>query len=409
MEETKRFYNEELPDEEEAEFTDPDTSDCEFVQEDEGERESDACSDLDKQEGVEVTAETCDDVRGASGDGVDGEEGESEVEREEGEGEEEEEEMEGYSAGEESDGSSDNEDNIQLATFSRAAKKKKKKQLLDSDDEEETAAGTDGGSRSVSPLTSRGGCKSDTLGGSGVSGVMEEAGRVCEEASMGPLLLNESFEKENAANTCTNGPANEDGSNHENPVEESTLFQVPSEGNTLSQLAPNDAGRPVSSVAPADGCTDRGSAEVAQQDTNTSEQYQEDHREEEEEGEEEEEEEGKGDPTQAIPDSDRDNSLESSLLWAPSLAPAQPWPEGSVDTATCGGTEGGGGEGSQWPGFSQRYQDTQNASIDDETQLLDANGYVHVHVYHTIIHSCIYMSCACIVQADSTLYMYMQL
>lgn len=370
VEETKKFYNEEIPDDvEEAEFTggdshavciyqhlqnitfsiDPDTSDHEFIQneaeEDAG--ESDACSDLDEQEGVRQTCEDGSDEVAPGGEGGDiGEVGE------ESEGEPGDEEMDGYSAGEESDGGgyfSDNED--VMTSRSRLSKKQR---LLDSDDEEMD---------SPPPPSERENQLTVPLKGRGVTACVRRPSVIGEEASMGILMLNESFENEN-----TNTISTVEG-NGTSPLTSQTSA-LPAEVDPGDEpVVDASASLPVSSangreVVPADSGVG-GSLEeedVAQegQDTEDAKQH------------EDEEEEEDSAPTQAIPDSDKDNSLESSLLWAPSLAPAQVWRE-SLDTNTCGTDEA-----SQWQDTAEvgsRILDhTQNISIDEETQFLDANG-----------------------------------
>ena len=302
-EETKRFYNEEIVDEDmaEAEFTDPDTSDHEFVQDEaeEGDGESDACSDLDEQERVgEVRGDGPQEIgEGVNGEGVIGDDvngegvigddviGEGVI----GEGVEKGgEEDEGYSAGDESEsenGFSDHEEMMKI----RSAKKTQR--LFDSDEEREREEGE--GERD----------KKHHL----LSGTVRHNRGECDEASMGPLALN--------------GPLEED-SNGEMEGERETHTSFPG----------------VEMVGEADPkpCSeDRGGVDVP--------------------------------PTPAVPESD---SLEGSLLWAPSLPPAQPWNDSSVTSDQPGG-EGGM---SQWAGPTQRFLETHNTSLDEETQFLDANG-----------------------------------
>ena len=319
-EETKRFYNEDLPDkdlaEEEAEFTDPDTSDHEFLQneaEEEGEGESDACSDLDEEEGgrERETVRPHWEV----GEGVGGEEGE----KSEGEEVEEEEEEEGYSGGDESDGCFSDNENIHLTMTNRLSKKKQR--LLDSDDEGEGRGG-DGNSPPRKKVLDK---------------VRKPSGGY-EEASMGPLAL---FE------------------DSQDNLPESAGDQQPHQATTATAESSEPSG---DAILPAAVVEREGEGEVEEVGRGTEEKEQEDSKLSEVED---------VVPPPAVPDSDKDNSLESSLLWGPSLPPAQPWND---NTATSSWEpQGAGGEGgvSQW---TQRYQETQNTSLDEETQFLDANG-----------------------------------
>ena len=378
-EETKRFYNEDLPDEEvaeEAEFTD--TSDEEFVRaaEDSG-RESDACSDLDEQEGLvrveAVAAEGPPDDPSREGCVEGGGSGE--------EGGGEEVEMDGYSGGDESDSDdcfSDNED----MPFGRSSKKKKKKsrqRLVDSDEEEEgervvVMSSEDGGSGdSGISLVARQVEAGVTGGGRRRQGGMHTSNGGWEEASMGPLALNESFDNEN---TCTQHPtvaedvAQEEMDRLEEETETSKLrHTVAPLTSPHSPAREKDGGRELEIIPNQLTRDDSADQTLENDDVTAGGEVGEGEREDERGGEGE-----RDDASLAVPDSDRDNSLEVSLPWAPSLALAQPWRENT--TTTHGATEEG--EESQWPGsgYSQRFPDSQNASIDEGTQFLDANGSV---------------------------------
>ena len=311
-EETKKFYNEDLPDEgvaeEEAEFTDPDTSDHEFIQnEAEEEGDSDACSDLDDDEGVGKRG--CVEHSGECGEGVGWEE-----EGEGSEGKKVEEEEEGYSGGDESESDECFSDNENIHLTNRSSKNKQR--LLDSDDEGESRGNSPPKKKVLASRRPR----------------VPSCGM--EEASMGPLALFEEDSNENA---------------DELVEEQQTEVSV---NEDMEYLERNS------------GVVNGG-----------KEEEEGERRAEEKLGEElkprEEVEEEDVVPTPAVPDSDKDNSLESSLLYAPSLPAAQPWND---NTATCGSEPQGGEVGvSQWAGFSQRQ--TQNTSLDEETQFLDANGY----------------------------------
>ena len=385
-EETKRFYNEDLPDEEageEAEFTDPDTSDEEFVQ-NEGEagsgRESDACSDLDEQERLvkEDTAKSreCED----SVEGEGGSEGE-------GEGEEVGEEMDGYFGENESDSDdcfSDNED-ITSMKFSRSSRRKKVKQkrLLDSEDEqeeeeEEERVGYDVDRGTVGTTTPRVAVFSEDrvkMVTAERLKILSSVNGACEEASMEPLALSESYDDNE--NSCNNieGDGEDVGLNQSQTTDNHI--------NTAPSKPHNTPSPPASFISETEGGLENGEQEktahenieeildgtsknLIKIDDVPTEQSVEDEEEEDEEGEE---------MLPAIPDSDKDNSLENSLMWAQSLAPAQPWRD---TTTTCGTDTQGEEDTSQWPGTlnSQRYLDTQNASIDEQSQFLDANGSV---------------------------------
>ena len=375
-EETRRFYNEELPDEdvaeEEAEFTDPDTSDHEFIQneaeEEEGGGESEACSDLDEQEGVEGAHDGKEDDEREGVVSVKMDDGE---EREDGDSVDgEEDEMDGYSAGEESDGGGylSDYDDIPLSTaFSRSSKRKR---LLESDDEEEAEVHVKGCGSSGSPLTSHGqSMPTATVEPSRRPGVTRSIGQAYEEASMGPLALNESFKQEE--DITVDAPTSGDGDRDMN--------QPQTELTTVSVLPPREPILPAPSLPATGGVsTDSGMGGSLEEEAASNIVGD---REDEESGEqhgegggEREEEDGDLPPTQAIPDSDRDNSLESSLLWAPSLAPAQPWSERSVDMGTYPTQPGVVSQWQSTAGFGQRYPDTQSGSLDDETQFLDDNG-----------------------------------
>ena len=386
---------------------DPDTSDHEFIQnEAEVERESDACSDLDELEGLQATRERSDDgsSRGAAveGDPQKEVEGESEGDVEgDSEGElPDEGEMDGYSAGEESDGGgyfSDNDD-IPM-TFGRSSKKQR---LLDSDDEEEE----DGGSRSSTEAQPH---KDSSVLKNSVPpkpvGV-RRASVLGEEPSMGPLMLNESFECESENTNSVAQDAVDVGGSEGRGGEDvmqsvasqsvvmsgaigqksklfSVSFGLPAEGMSgpASTISGTTATLQVPSLSSSGGGeklpVDSGVGASLAEEIDLAGEREVEH-ENERDGEEEDRE---GAPTQAMPDSDRDNSLESSLLWAPSLAPAQIWRE-NMDTATCTTMDARreeGGSQSQWRGTVEAEDgerltmDTQ--SIDEETQFLDANGY----------------------------------
>lgn len=279
MEEAKRFYNEELPDDQllageeaEAEFTDPDTSDCEFLQneaeeeEEEKEGESDACSDLDEEEGVEGD-------RGGDVEEPDQQRTSEHVDREK--TKEEEVEEEGYSAGDESE--CDENEEIQLSNKKSKSFKNKQK-LLESEDEEES------GERATTRLRS-----------------------LSEEASMGPLAL------------------------VDDTVENTHECSLVSPKETLTQ--------PIQ-LPSVEEEGERGG---------------------------EEDEGGEGGQTPAVPDSDKDNSLENSLLWGPSLPPAQPWTENTAPSSLTSDSQHPLEE-TQWTVLHQPTQD------DEMTHFLDANG-----------------------------------
>ena len=320
-EETKKFYNEDLPDEdmaeEEAEFTDPDTSDHEFLQnEAEEEGESDACSDLDEDERVRKRGTGRESGEGVGGEG-------SEREREE-------EEEDGYSGGDESESDDCFSDNEKIHLTNRSSKKKQR--LLDSDDEGEKGEGGD----VISPP------KRKALASDKPRKSRLPSGGI-EEASMGPLALFEDSNENQVEGRQGSGQA---------AVETSENVELSGVG-----LHPY---------------VEREKEREEEVEIGMEEGWGEDSR----PGQSEDPEEEDVVPTPAIPDSDRDNSLENSYLWAPSLPAAQPWNDNT--TTTCG-SEPPGGEGgvSQWAGFSQRYRETQNTSLDEETQFLDANGWVH--------------------------------
>ena len=337
-EETKKFYNEDLPDEdmaeEEAEFTDPDTSDHEFLQNEaeEKEGESDACSDLDEDERVGKMGTV-----GESGEGVGGEGGEGGKGEERSEGGRGEEEDDGYSGGDESESDECFSDNETIHLTNRSSKKKQR--LLDSDEEGEKGEGGD----VISP-PKRKALVSDKPRKSRLP-----SGGI-EEGSMGPLAL---FEDSNE--------------NQSEPVDGrqgSGLDAVEMSGNMeLSGVG----------LRPD---VEREKEQEEEVEIGMEERLGEDSR----PGQSEDLDEEDVVPTLAIPDSDRDNSLENSYLWAPSLPAAQPWND---NTTTCA-SEPPGGEGgvSQWAGFSQRHRETQNTSLDEETQFLDANGWVRILAFH---------------------------
>ena len=434
MEERKRFYNEEIEDEEEeAEFTgktpsppslpslplslppfhpsllslphslltslppsrppslppsipylnlspllsDPDTSDNEFIQKEaEEDGESDACSDLDEQEGVAGEG-------GGEGEG-EGQGEEKEIESKEegdeegiGEGEEEEEEMDGYSAGGESDGGwfSDNEE---VQTFTRSSKKNR---LLDSEEEEEEEEGEQNERRSAIPPTKP---QSSSCFGPGLLGgavarpaVLRRSSMFAEEASMGPLVLSESFESEATSSTIPPPMASGVAEGREGAVESQAPLvadpakssQVVTEKGPEAAMITDDRAIILPSSLPP--------SEVKLPEDSGVGRSLEEGEVGESEGEGGEEEEGDT-HTEAAPDSDKDNSLESSLLWAQSLVPAQAWSSHLERAGEAGKEEEE--EQSQWPGEegSQRLTDTQPASIDEETQFLDANGYIEI-------------------------------
>ena len=270
-------------------------------------------------------------------------------------------EMDGYSAGEESDGGGYFSDNEDILT-SRSHPSKKKQRLLDSDDEEDSFPPSSEMENQLADPAKAGGVATHVG--------MKQPNLIGEEASMGPLVLNEntntvSTSEGNGTPTLTSQPLAPPTVVDPDPMgEASTRPHVSSVGGEENVVA-TDSG--------VGGSLEGGDMAEGGHDTQDTK-----HNEEEEEGEGErenregEEKEGEEEePTQAIPDSDKDNSLESSLLWAPSLAPAQVWRE-SVET-TSHGTD----EMSQWQAMtevSQRILDTQNNSIDEETQFLDANG-----------------------------------
>ena len=373
---------------------DPDTSDCEFIQnEAEEEGESDGCSDLDEQEGVGLLCEAGSDEMVPGGEGGDmgeggeegeggdmgegGEEGEGgdvgeggeEGEggdmgegSEEGEGKPGDEgEMDGYSAGEESDGGGYFSDNEDILT-SRSHPSKKKQRLLDSDDEDSFPPPSDMENQLADPAKA---------GGVATHVGMKQLNVIGEEASMGPLVLNEN------TNTVSISEGNGTPTLTSQPLAPPTVVDPDPMGEASTRPHMSSVGGEEKVIATDSGVG--GSLEGGDMDEGGHDTQDTKHHEEEEEGEGErenregqEEKEGEEEePTQAIPDSDKDNSLESSLLWAPSLAPAQVWRE-SVET-TSHGTD----EMSQWQAMtevSQKILDTQNNSIDEETQFLDANG-----------------------------------
>ena len=359
-------------------LSDPDTSDNEFIQKEaEEDGESDACSDLDEQEGVAGEG-------GGEGEG-EGQGEEKEIESKEegdeegiGEGEEEEEEMDGYSAGEESDGGwfSDNEE---VQTFTRLSKKNR---LLDSEEEEEEEEGEQNERRSAIPPTkpqSSSSCFGPGLLGGAVArpAVLRRSSMFAEEASMGPLVLNESFESEATSSTIPPPMASGVAEGREGAVESQAPLvadpakssQVVTEkGPEAAMITDDRAIIPSSSLPPS---------EVKQPEDSGVGRSLEEGEVGESEGEGGEEEEGDT-HTEAAPDSDKDNSLESSLLWAQSLVPAQAWSSHLERVGEAGKEEEE--EQSQWPGEegSQRLMDTQPASIDEETQFLDANGYIEI-------------------------------
>ena len=313
-----------------------------------------------------------------------------------------EEEMDGYSAGEESDGGgyfSDIED--VPTTFGRSLKKQR---LLDSDDEDETSAERDDGSSSPPPLEENRLAVPVKTRGALRQAATRRPSVLGEEASMGALVLNGSFENEDEnTNTVLHTSTNKGdidcskGVTQSLTSQTSALFGLPTE--TVSELT-GDASASIHVPL----LSSAGGGEKLPADSGVGGSLEEEDVVEEEghdmadinqREEDDEEEEDKDGPTQAVPDSDKDNSLESSLLWALSLAPAQAWSE-SVDTATCVTDAGRDGESpSQWQGtaeYNQRMLDTQNASIDEETQFLDANGYVYTGMY-AVICTCIMNYC----------------
>ena len=326
-EETKRFYNEEIADEdavEEAEFTDPDTSDCEFLQDEaeEDDRESDVCSELDEQEAGEGEERTSGDI-GEGGERTSGEIGEGvhgDVEEDE-----------GYSA--EDEGEECFSDHERMNLMSGHFTKNKKQRLLDSDDERE-AEREEGGDRDSSEVK-RSEDKPVSVSGERHRVNQRPVGGVCEgeEASMGPLALVE--------DSC------------------GEPMRADREWSNLAPVLFSEDTTTNGSLPPA-GTAGEREREREVRDNSKADS--------------DDENEADTALSPAVPESDKDNSLENSLLWGPSLPPAQPWNDSSV--ASGSNDQPGGEVGvSQWAGLSQRFRETQNTSLDEETtQFLDANG-----------------------------------
>ena len=349
-------------------LSDPDTSDNEFVQKEaEEEEDSDVCSDLDEQEGEEEGEK--EEEEEEERDARDQTEQDDSLGKDDKMAEEEELESEGesYFAEEESDGGcfSDNEE---VLTFSRL---KKKQKLFDSEEEEEeeegkerkpttcgatnfTSAAVETDKSLLAPLSTANRKMSVTIFG--------------EEASMGPLVFSESFDPERTNASQPEERRSEGGEKRAAPSEQ--FVAEPREKLGVEKSSHSETLRgatfelaAVSERKPGEDSGVGGSLE-------DSEPVKEE--------EEEEEEEGNVTLTQALPDSDRDNSLESSLLWVQSLAPAQAWrEEESGDTMAADGRKE---DRTQWQATAddgssiRRMTDLQNSSIDEQTQFLDANG-----------------------------------
>ena len=344
------------------------------------------CSDLDEQEGEmgegegERSGECNGEIEFKLEEGEEEERESRQEEEVEGSGEEEEEELDGYTAGEESGSECFSDEEVQ--TFSRSSKRHR---LLDSEEEEEEEVEEEKGDHiialpTLAPHTQTNRISSFRVA-SDVKTVLEPAllkqASVCaDEPSMGPLILNESLESESSAlpplttaNDIEGGGGGGGGRRRGGEGKKVERLGVASEAMTSEP----------SLISLGSGLVSPSSPHRAMlpEDSGIGKSLKE---------REEEEEEERGTRSELALESDRDFSLEGSLLLAPSLAPAQPPREDTnlVEEAKRRGVvmqgKGEGEGGSQWPGATQDntqgLTDTQSVSMYEETQFLDANGYV---------------------------------